>query len=147
MSTATFPQYRLSADVHQVNIYARYAAMGLLRSKLADSLRVLLESGVPAASELDPREIAELLTSLTFTLPDVDEHPELFAQDPTMVYMPSGAVEGAAQVVRRTGEHIQSGLLAVPAKPSAADPRAYGQSYIDVADATQDMIEQIRGGN
>ncbi|MCF8786140.1 MULTISPECIES: hypothetical protein [Rhodococcus] len=142
--TATYPERRLPAHVHAIDVHARYAAMGLLRTKLASALRMLLESGVPDPVGLDPREIAELLTALTFTLVDADTSPELFQSDPPMAYMPIGGLELAVQVLRRTGACVQSGVLAVPDIPAAADRDAFGQSYLDVADATQHMIEQIR---
>lgn len=144
MTTMTFPQNRLPAEVREINIYARYAAMGMLRSKLCDALRLLLESGVPSAAEIDPRDIAELLTSLTFTLVEADDSPELFQNDPAMAYMPLGGLEYAVQVLRRTGDHVKSGLYAVPDKRSALSPEVYGQTFIDVADATQHMVDQIR---
>lgn len=144
--TQTSFSNRLPNEVRVPRAYARHDAVCLIHSRLPQALQLLLESGVPAEAELDPRSIAELISSFAAPLTE-DEFYDLFQLDPPMSPVSVYALDEAARVFQVTAGNVASGLYALPESVAAA-----GQSGIDrvtkrfrdVAGATEHLAQQLR---
>lgn len=138
---------RLPAETRVPRVFTRHDALCTIHARLPQALQLLLESEVPSGAGLDPRNIAELITSLSAPMATSAEHFDLYRLDPPMSPTSVYALMEAATVFRKTADNVAAGAYALPESVAATGKTgvdALAKHFREVAEATDNLVEQLK---